>query len=92
MVLGQRVVFGESNRMEFFIGKEGCFGMFQFLFRDPGIFFGCVSFPSDQIKAVVKEAFVTNDLKYFEFLFALNKVSRWGREVRAMYRVFAIGQ
>jgi hypothetical protein len=92
MVLGQRVVFGESDRIELFISKEDCFGMFQFLFRDPGIFFGRISFPSDQIKAVVKGTSVTNDPKYFEFLLTLNKVRRCGGEVRTMYGIFAIGQ
>ena len=37
----------EDRGVEFFISGEGGLGIFQIPFRDPGAFFGRVSFPSD---------------------------------------------
>ena len=38
----------EDGGMKLFIEGKGGLGMFQILLRNPGVFFGGVSFPSDQ--------------------------------------------
>ena len=76
--------------MEFFIRGEGGLCMFQVPFRDPGIFFGGVSLPSDQEGAGSRSSTVAYNLSYFVFFFAVDKVRGWRREVLAVDLVFTI--
>jgi hypothetical protein len=39
---------GRDSGVEFLIQGESRLGMFQILFRNTGVFFGQISFPSDQ--------------------------------------------
>ena len=64
--------------------------MFQIPLRDPGIFFGRVSLPSDQEGMGGQGSTMAYDLFYFVFLFAIDKVRRWHREVLAVDLVFGI--
>ena len=64
--------------------------MFQVPFWDPGVFFGQVSFPSDQEGMGRQRSTVANDLFDFVFFFSIDKVRRWCREVPAVDLVFVI--
>ena len=64
--------------------------MFQIPLRDPRVFFGGVSLPSDQEGTGRRGSAVAYDLFYFVFFFSVDKVRRWRREVLAMDLVFAI--
>ena len=64
--------------------------MFQVPFWDPQVFFGRVSFPSDQEGMGRQRSAVADDLLNFIFFFSINKVRRWRRKVSAMNLVFAI--
>ena len=79
-----------GGRVELFIRSEGGLGMFQILLRDPRIFFGRISLPSDQEGTGGRSSAVAYDLFDFVFLFSVDKVRGrcWG--VPAMDLVFAI--
>ena len=64
--------------------------MFQIPLRDPRVFFGGVSLPSDQEGTSCWSSTVAYDLFYFVFFFAIDKVRGWRREVLAVDLVFAI--
>ena len=80
----------EDGRVKLFIRREGGLCMFQVPLRDPGIFFGGVSLPSDQEGAGFRGSTVADDLFYFVFFFAIDKVRGWRREVPAVDLIFAI--
>ena len=81
----------EDGRMKLFIRGEGGLGMFQVPLRDPGVFFGGVSLPSDQEGAGGRRSAVADNLLNFVFFFSFDKVRRWWRrEVLAVDLVFAI--
>jgi len=44
--------WGGKGRVEFLIVYKGGLGIFEIPLRDPGVFFGGVSFPSDQEEVV----------------------------------------
>ena len=64
--------------------------MFQVPLRDPGVFFGGVSFPSDQDRTGRRGSAVADNLFNFVFFFAVDKVRRWRGEVPAVDLVFTI--
>ena len=78
--------------MKLFIGSKGGLGMFQVPLRDPQIFFGRISFPSDQERAGGRGSAVANDLLNFIFFFPVDKVRGWHREVPAVDFIFTIGR
>ena len=80
----------EDRGVELFIRGEGGLCMFQVPFRDPGVFFGRVSLPSDQEGTGGRSSAVVDDLFNFVFFFAVDKVRGWRREVLAVDLVFAI--
>ena len=80
----------KGGGVKLFIRGEGGLRMFQVPFRDPGIFFGGVSLPSDQEGAGIRVSAVADDLFNFVFFFAVDKVRGWRREVFAMDLVFTI--
>ena len=55
--------------------------MFQIPLKDPGIFFSQVSLPLDQERAAGRRSTVSDDLLNFVFLFSIDKVRRWCREI-----------
>ena len=65
--------------------------MFWIPFRDPRVFFGQISLPSDQKGAERRSSAVVNDLFDFIFLLSIDKVRRRHREVPAMDLIFMIG-
>ena len=64
--------------------------MFQIPLRDPRVFFGGVSFPSDQEGTGRQRSAMPYDLFYLILLFSIDKVRGWRREVLAVDLVFAI--
>ena len=80
----------EDGGVKLFISRESGLCMFQVPFRDPGIFFGGVSLPSDQEGAGRRSSAVADNLFNFVFLFAIDKIRGWCREVLAVDLVFAI--
>ena len=76
--------------MKLLIRGEGGLGIFQIPFWDPRVFFGRVSLPSDQEGTSRRSSTVAYDLFYFVFLFAVDKVRGWRREVLAVDFVFVI--
>ena len=91
MVVSARGGLGEKcGGMQVFISGQGGLGMFQVPFWDPRVFFGRVSFPSDQEGAGMRRSAVANDLLDFVFFFSIDKVRRWCREVPAMDFIFTI--
>ena len=80
----------EDGGVKFFICSEGGLGMFQIPLRDPRVFFGRVSLPSDQERTSCRSSAVAYDLFYFVFFFSFDKVRGRCGEVFAMDLVFAI--
>ena len=80
----------EDGGVKLFIRSEGGLGMFQIPLRDPGIFLGRIPLLSDQEGAGRRSSAVAYDLLNFIFLFSIDKVRRWHREVPAMDLIFAI--
>ena len=80
----------EDGGMELFIRGESGLGMFQVLFRDPWVFFGRISLPSDQEGTGGQGSAVAYDLLDFIFLFSIDKVRGRRREVPAVDLIFAI--
>ena len=80
----------KDGGVKLFIRREGGLGMFQIPLRNPRVFFGGVSFPSDQEGTHCRSSAVAYDLFYFVFLFAIDKIRGWHREVLAVDLVFAI--
>ena len=76
--------------MKLLIQGEGGLGVFQIPLRDPGVFFGGVSLPSDQEGTGRRSSAVAYDFFYFIFLFPIDKVRRWRWEVLAVDLIFAI--
>ena len=76
--------------MKLFIRGQGGLCMFQVPLRNPGIFFGGVSFPSDQERTGCRGSAVADNLFDFVFFFAVDKVRGWRREVPAVDLVFSI--
>ena len=64
--------------------------MFQIPLRDPGIFFGGVSLPSDQEGTGRRGSAMAYYLFNFVFFFSIDKVRRWRREVLPVDFVFVI--
>ena len=90
MVVTRERLRVEDGGMKLFIQGEGGLGMFRGPFRDPGVFFGRVSPPSDQEGAGGRRSTVVDNIFNFVFFFSFDKVRRWCREVLAMDLVFAI--
>ena len=80
----------EDGGVELLIRGESGLGIFQVPFRDPGVFFGRVSFPSDQEGAGGRSSAMAYDLFYFVFFFSIDKVRGWRREVLSVDFVFTI--
>ena len=80
----------EDGGVKLFIRGKGGLCMFQVPSRDPGVFFGRVSLPSDQEGAGGRGSAVADDLFNFVFFFAVNKVRGWRGEVLAVDLVFTI--
>ena len=91
MVLARRRLRGKDGGVKLFIQGEGGLGMFQVPLRDPGVFFGRISFPSDQEGSGGRRSTVADNLFDFVFFFPIDKVRRWHREVLAVDLVFSIG-
>jgi hypothetical protein len=64
--------------------------VFQVLLRNPRVFFGRISFPSDQEEAGGWSSTVMYNLFNFVFFFPLNKFRWWCGEVPAVDLIFAI--
>ena len=64
----------KDGRVELFIQSEGGLGMFQIPLRDPRVFFGRISLPSDQEGTGGWSSAVAYDLLDFVFLFSIDKV------------------
>ena len=91
MVVAARERLGaEDGGVKLFIRGEGGLCMFQVPLRDPGIFFGRVSLPSDQEGTGGRGSTVADDLFNFVFFFTVDKVRGWRREVLAVDLVFTI--
>ena len=90
VVVARGELGAEDGGVKLFIRGEGGLCMFQVPLRDPGVFFGGVSFPSDQEGTGGRSSAVADDLFDFVFLFAIDKVRGWRREVLAMDLVFTI--
>ena len=80
----------EDGGVKFLIRSEGRLGVFQIPLRDPGVFFGGVSLPSDQEGTGRRGSAVAYNLFNFIFLFSVDKVRRWRGEVLSVDFVFAI--
>ena len=80
----------EDGGVKLFIRGEGGLGVFQIPFRDPRVFFGRVSLPSDQEGTGRRSSAMAYDLFYFVFFFAIDKIRGWHREVPAVDLVFMI--
>ena len=80
----------EDGGVKLLIRSEGGLGVFQIPLRDPGIFFGGVSFPSDQEGMGRRGSAMAYDLFNFIFFLSVDKVRRWRGEVLSMDFVFAI--
>ena len=80
----------EDGGVKLFIRSEGGLGVFQIPLRDPGVFFSGVSLPSDQEGTGRRGSTVAYNLFNFIFLFSVDKVRRWRREVLSVDFVFAI--
>ena len=80
----------EDGGVKLFVRSEGGLSMFQIPLRDPRVFFGRVTLPSDQEETGRRGSAVAYDLFYFVFFFSIDKVRGWCREVLAMDLVFAI--
>ena len=87
---GRKKQWGGKARVEFLIVCKGGLGIFEVPLRDPRIFFGGVSFPSDQEEVVGQSSVVTKDFFYFVFFFPLDKIWWWRREVLSVNRVFFV--
>ena len=90
VVVGRGRLGAEDGGVKLFIRGEGGLCMFQVPFGDPGIFFGGVSFPSDQERTGGRSSAVADDFFDFVFFFAVDKVRGWRREVLAVDLIFAI--
>ena len=80
----------KDGGVKLFIRSEGGFCMFQIPLRDPRVFFGRVSLPSDQEGTGRRSSTVAYDLFYFILFFSVDKVRGWRREVPAVDLVFTI--
>ena len=80
----------EDGGMKLFVRSEGGLGIFQIPLWDPRVFFGRVSFPSDQEGTGRRGSTVAYNIFNFIFLFSVDKVRRWRGEVLSMDFVFAI--
>ena len=65
--------------------------IFEILLWDSRVFFGQVSFPSDQEGLSEWGVSVAQDLIYFIFFFSHDEVRWGGGKVQTVYIVFAIG-
>ena len=90
VVVGRGELGAEDGGMKLFIRGKGGLCIFQVPLRDPGIFFGGISLPSDQEGAGRRGSAVTDNPFNFVFFFAVDKVRGWRREVLAMDLVFTI--
>ena len=90
MVVVKGRLGAEDGGVKLFIRSKGGLCMFQVPLGNPRIFFGGVSFPSDQEGTGGRGSAVADDLFNFVFFFAVDKVRRWRREVFAVDLVFAI--
>ena len=92
MVLVRERLRVEDEGVKLLIQGESRLGIFQVPFRDPRIFFGRIPFPSDQEGTGRRSSVVAYDFFNFVFLFSINKVRRWYREVLTVDLVFSIGR
>jgi len=76
--------------VEFPIVCKGGLGIFEIPLRDPRIFFGGVSFPSDQEEAVSRGSTVAENLFNFVFFFSLDKIRWWSWEVLSVDGVLLV--
>ena len=90
MVIARGKLGVEGGGVKLFIRGKGGFRMFQVPLRDPGVFFGGVSLPSDQEGTGCRGSAVADNLFNFVFFFAVDKVRGWRREVPAVDLVFTI--
>ena len=90
VVVARGELGAEDGGVKPFIRGEGGLCMFQVPLRDPGIFFGGISLPSDQEGTGGRSSAVADDLFDFVFFFAVDKVRGWRREVPAVDFVFTI--
>ena len=80
----------EDGGVKLFIRSESGLGMFQIPLRDPRVFFGRVSLPSDQEGTRQRGSAVAYNLFNFVFFLPVDKVRGRHREVLAMDLIFAI--
>ena len=90
VVVGRGELGAEDGGVKLLIRGKGGLCIFQVPLRDPGIFFGGISLPSDQEGAGRRGSAVADNLFNFVFFFAVDKVGGWRREVLAMDLVFTI--
>ena len=90
VVMARGKLGAEDGGVKFFIRRESGLCMFQVPFRDPGVFFGGVSLPSDQEGTGGRSSAVADDLFDFVLFFAVDKVRGWRREVPAVDLIFTI--
>ena len=76
--------------MRGFIGLQGGRSVFKFHFREPRIFFGRVSFPSNEVCAIGGEISVFQDFLNFILCLSINKVRGWHREINPVGFIFMI--
>jgi len=76
--------------MEFLVACEGGLGIFEIPLRDPRIFFGGVSLPSDQEELVGQSSVVAKNLFNFIFFLPLDKIQWWRREVLSVNGVLLV--
>ena len=80
----------EDGGVEFFIRSESGLGMFQVPLRDPRVFFGRISFPSDQEGTEGRGSAVAYDLLNFVFFFSIDELRGRCMEVLAVDLIFMI--
>ena len=78
--------------MEGLILLEGFCGVGEISFGCPRVFFGQISFPSDQEGTVSWCSLVAQDPVNFIFFFFCDKVRQWFLEIWTMYGIFTIGR
>ena len=73
-----------------FIVLEEFLGSGEFCFGEPRVFFGRVTFPSDEVVPSGQSSFVTDDLFDFIMLLIIDEIWGWRWEVLAVNFIFMI--
>ena len=73
-----------------FIVLKEFLGSGEFCFGEPGVFFGGVTFPSDEVVPSGRSSFVTDDLFDFVMFLVINEIWGWRWEVPAVNFIFVI--